>query len=134
MAFPENFLWGTAGCAGQNEGGYLEGGRGLSTMDVMTLGSKSVKRIITDGVAEGYYYPSHMGSDFYHHYKEDIALFAQMHLKAYRMSISWSRIYPNGDDAIPNEEGLQFYDDVFRELKKYGIEPIVTLSHFDVPL
>ena len=80
------------------------------------------------------HYPKRHGSDFYHHYKEDIALFAEMGFKTFRMSIAWSRIYPNGDDAAPNEEGLKFYDEVFNELKKYNIEPLVTISHYEPPL
>lgn len=83
---------------------------------------------------EGYYYPSHNATDFYHHYKEDIALFAEMGFKVYRLSISWTRIFPNGDDEIANEKGLEFYDNVIDELLKYGIEPLVTLLHFDMPL
>jgi len=84
-------------------------------------------------VDEDTYYPSHVATDFYHHYKEDIALFAQMGFKSFRMSINWTRIFPNGDEKEPNEEGLQFYDDVFDELLKYGIEPVITLSHFEMP-
>lgn len=134
MSFPKNFLWGVAGSAGQNEGGYNEGNRGLTTMDVMTLGSRQAKRKITDGIVDGEYYPGMMGSDFYHRYKEDIQKFSELNINAIRTSIAWSRIFPNGDDQEPNEEGLQFYEDVFTEMKKHGIEPIVTLSHFDVPL
>ena len=80
------------------------------------------------------YYPSHVATDFYHHYKEDIALMGEMGFKTFRMSINWSRIYPNGDDLQPNEEGLQFYDNVFDECLKYGIEPLVTINHFDLPI
>lgn len=134
MAFPSNFLWGSATAAAQNEGAYNEGGRGLTNLDLMTLGSRGQKRKITEEFVEGETYPSMKGSDFYHRYKEDIKEFSQMGLKAFRMSISWTRIYPNGDDEIPNEEGLKFYDDVFDELHKYGIEPIVTMDHFDVPM
>ena len=83
---------------------------------------------------ENWELPKRRGIDFYHNYKEDIKLFAEMGFKVFRMSISWSRIFPNGDDLQPNEEGLQFYDNVFDELHKYGIEPLVTLSHFDTPL
>ena len=79
-------------------------------------------------------YPKRWGSDFYHHYKEDIALFAEMGFKTFRLSIAWSRIFPNGDDVEPNEEGLAFYDAVFDELLKYGIEPLVTLSHYETPI
>ena len=84
-------------------------------------------------ILDGYYYPSHQGTDFYHHYKEDIELFAEMGFKCFRTSISWSRIFPNGDDEEPNEEGLKFYDNVFDQLLRYGIEPVVTLSHFEMP-
>ena len=83
---------------------------------------------------DGCFYPNHIGTDFYHHYKEDIALFAQMGFKMFRMSISWPRIYPNGNDEKPNQEGLDFYRSVFEELHKYGIEPLVTISHYDDPL
>lgn len=83
---------------------------------------------------DGYFYPNHIGTDFYHHYKEDIALFAQMGFKMFRMSISWPRIYPNGNDEKPNQEGLDFYRSVFEKLHKYGIEPLVTISHYDDPL
>ena len=134
MPFSKDFLWGTAECAGQNEGGYNEGGKGLTTLDVMTLGTKEVKRKITEGILENEIYPSRKGSDFYHQYKEDIELLAGMHIKAFRMSIAWSRIFPNGDDAEPNEEGLKFYEDIFQRLRQHQIEPIVTMSHFDIPL
>jgi 6-phospho-beta-glucosidase len=85
-------------------------------------------------VEEGTYYPTHQAVDFYHHYKEDIALLAEMGFKCFRFSIAWTRIFPNGDDASPNEEGLRYYDHVIDELLKYGIEPLVTISHFDMPL
>lgn len=161
MAFNENFLWGGATAANQYEGGYLEGGKGLSTADVVTAGSHTVPRMITwknpatgetgktgigfgapmefpegavPAVIEGEYYPSHVATDFYHHYKEDIALMAEMGFKTFRLSMNWARIFPNGDDAEPNEEGLKFYDAVFDECKKYGIEPLVTLSHYETPL
>jgi 6-phospho-beta-glucosidase len=83
---------------------------------------------------EEHYYPSHEAIDFYHNYKEDIALFAEIGFKTFRLSLSWTRIFPNGDDAEPNEEGLKFYDNVFDECLKYGIEPLVTITHFDVPI
>lgn len=129
----KDFLWGGATAANQFEGAYLEDGKGLSTADCMTAGSRDVKREYTDGVIDGNYYPNHIGIDFYHRYKEDIALFAEMGFKAFRLSIAWSRIFPNGDDETPNEKGLQFYDNVFDELLKYGIEPVVTLSHYETP-
>lgn len=132
--FPKQFLWGGAAAANQLEGGYQEGGRGLSIMDVMTAGSKTVKRRVTDGIEPGVYYPNHIAVDFYHHYKEDVALFAQMGFRCFRTSISWSRIFPQGDEAVPNPAGLQFYHDLFDECLKYGIQPVVTLSHYEMPL
>ncbi|MFL4358855.1 6-phospho-beta-glucosidase [Streptococcus uberis] len=133
MTFPKNFLWGGALAAHQFEGGVLETSKGLSVADVMTAGAHGVPRVITDGVLEGNYYPNHVGIDFYHRYKEDIAMFADLGFKCFRTSIAWSRIFPNGDEREPNEEGLQFYDNVFDELLKYGIEPVITLSHFEMP-
>lgn len=134
MSFPKDFLWGGATAANQCEGAYNIDGKGLSTADVMTAGRHGVPREITDRVIDGKYYPSHNAVDHYHHYKEDIALFAEMGFKCYRLSIGWSRIYPNGDDQFPNEEGLKFYDKIFDECHKYGIEPLVTISHFETPL
>ena len=131
--FKEDFLWGGAVAAHQIEGGWNEGSKGVSIADVMTAGANGVAREITDGVIPGKNYPNHEAIDFYHRYKEDIALFAEMGFKAFRTSIAWSRIFPNGDDAEPNEAGLQFYDDLFDELLKHDIEPVVTLSHFEIP-
>ena len=155
--FPKDFLWGGATAANQFEGAWDVDGKGVSTSDCCTRGSLTSVRHVTyqteDGQVEskimfgldapkgakfgafdGYDYPSHEGIDFYHHYKEDIALFAEMGFKTFRMSINWTRIIPNGDDEQPNEKGLQFYEDVFKELKKYGIEPLVTLSHYETPI
>ncbi|WP_376778128.1 glycoside hydrolase family 1 protein [Exiguobacterium himgiriensis] len=134
----KNFLWGGATAANQFEGGYQEGGKGLSIADVMP-GGKDRMRIIHDpsfdfALHEDYTYPNHEGIDFYHHYKEDIALFKEMGFKTFRMSIAWSRIFPNGDEMEPNEEGLKFYDRVIDELVAQGIEPLVTLSHYEMPL
>jgi 6-phospho-beta-glucosidase len=131
--FPKDFLWGGATAANQFEGGYNEGGKGLSTADVMTGGTHTTPRRITPEIEKETTYPSHEAIDFYHRYKEDIKLFAEMGFKTFRMSIAWSRIFPNGDDAEANEEGLKFYDDVFAELKKYNIEPLVTISHYETP-
>ncbi|AMC92793.1 aryl-phospho-beta-D-glucosidase [Erysipelothrix larvae] len=133
MGFPKDFLWGGALAAHQFEGGVLETSKGLSVADVMTAGAHGVPRKITDGVLEGEYYPNHIGIDFYHRYKEDIALFKEMGFKCFRTSIAWSRIFPTGLEDEPNEEGLQFYDDVFDELLRNGIEPVITLSHFEMP-
>ncbi|MCT4796566.1 6-phospho-beta-glucosidase [Exiguobacterium alkaliphilum] len=134
----KNFLWGGATAANQFEGGYQEGGKGLSIADVMP-GEKDRMRIIHDpsfdfALHEDYTYPNHEGIDFYHRYKEDIALFKEMGFKTFRMSIAWSRIFPNGDEVEPNEEGLQFYDRVIDELVAQGIEPLVTISHYEMPL
>jgi len=136
--FQKGFLWGGATAANQCEGGYLEGNKGLTTVDVIPSGKDrfpvmtgEMKTLICD---DDHYYPSHEAIDMYHHYKEDIALFAEMGFKCFRLSISWSRIFPNGDDLEPNEEGLKFYDDIFDECLKYDIEPLVTIVHFDVPI
>lgn len=128
-----NFLWGGAIAAHQVEGAYLEDGKGLSIADVMTAGSHTVPRKITDGVLEGEYYPNHEGIDFYHRYKEDIDLFAEMGFKCLRTSIAWTRIFPNGDEETPNEKGLKFYDQMFDYLLSKNIQPVITLSHFEMP-
>ncbi|NLC97445.1 MAG: family 1 glycosylhydrolase [Erysipelotrichaceae bacterium] len=155
MGFRKDFLWGGATAANQYEGGYLSDGKGLSTLDAITGGSHTKPRMITFKTKEGeiksitresplpegavgyidpnIYYPSHVATDFYNHYKEDIALFAQMGFKCFRLSTSWSRIVPNGMYDV-NEKGLEFYDNVFDECLKYGIEPIVTINHFDIPM
>jgi len=133
MAFNKDFLWGGAVAAHQVEGGWNEGGKGPSIADVMTAGAHGVARRITDGILEGENYPNHEAIDFHGHYKEDIALFAEMGFKCFRTSIAWTRIFPKGDELEPNEEGLKFYDDMFDELLKYGIEPVITLSHFEIP-
>jgi len=130
-----DFLWGGAVAANQCEGAYLEDGKGLSTADVFTAGAVDRPREFTPtGVVEGKYYPSHDAIDFYHRYKEDLALFAEMGFKCFRTSINWARIFPQGDETEPNEAGLQFYDDLFDELLSYGIEPVITLSHYETPL
>ncbi|MGO4937395.1 6-phospho-beta-glucosidase [Fundicoccus sp. Sow4_H7] len=130
---PADFLWGGAVAAHQIEGGWNADGKGMSIADVMTGGANGVAREITDGIVEGKYYPNHEAIDFYHRYKEDIQLFKELGLKAFRTSINWTRIFPKGDETSPNEAGLQFYDDLFDELLAAGIEPIITLSHFEIP-
>ncbi|EHN58620.1 6-phospho-beta-glucosidase [Oenococcus kitaharae] len=132
-SLPKNFLWGGAVAANQLEGAYKEENKGLSVADIMTAGANGKNREITDGVVDGKYYPSHEAIDFYHRYKEDIKLFAEMGFKCFRTSIAWSRIFPKGDEDQPNEAGLKFYDDLFDECRKYGIEPVITLSHFEIP-
>lgn len=126
--FPANFLWGGATAANQCEGAYDEDGKGLSIQDVLPKGFGPM----TDGPT-----PDNLklrGIDHYHRYREDIALFAQMGFKVYRFSIAWSRIFPLGDEAEPNELGLAFYDRILDECEKYGIEPLVTISHYETPL
>ena len=132
--FPKGFLWGGATAANQFEGAWQEGGKGMSVFDISTGGTVNTRRRWTPVLEPDTVYPNHDGIDFYHHYKEDIALFAEMGFNTFRMSIAWSRIFPRGDEEEPNEEGLKFYDDVFDELLKYGIEPLVTIYHFETPL
>ena len=133
MALPKGFLWGGAVAAHQLEGGWNADGRGPSVSDVLTAGTVSEPRRITDGVVAGESYPNHKGIDFFHTFKDDIALFGELGFKCFRTSISWSRIFPSGDENEPNEAGLRFYDDMFDTLHKYGIEPVITLSHFEMP-
>ena len=136
--FPKDFLWGGATAANQCEGAYNEGGRGLSSVDVVPFGPDrfpvalgQLKMLDCD--AE-HFYPSHEAIDMYHQFKESIKRFAEMGFRCYRRSIAWTRILPHGDDAEPNEEGLAFYDALFDECRKYGIEPLVTICHFDAPI
>ena len=146
--FPENFLWGGATAANQIEGAYNEGGKGLSTSDyaaykdpyakgkvdnfTFNVNSEELKAYKAN--PEKNLFPKRWGINFYHRYKEDIALFAEMGFKTFRLSISWARIFPTGMESEPNEEGLRFYDDVFDECLKYGIEPLVTMSHYEMPI
>ncbi|SEG56730.1 6-phospho-beta-glucosidase [Vibrio hangzhouensis] len=136
--FPEDFLWGGAIAANQAEGGYLEGGKGLTTVDMIPYGDNRmpIKLGLREQVTldESEFYPSHTAIDFYHRYKEDIALLAEMGIKVFRTSIAWARIFPKGDELEPNQQGIAYYQDMFRECHKYGIEPLVTLCHFDVPM
>ncbi|MGJ9385498.1 glycoside hydrolase family 1 protein [Salipaludibacillus sp. CF4.18] len=140
VKFPEGFLWGGATAANQLEGAYQEGGKGLNLADVLPGGKENRLKILSstgfdfDIDESKYTYPNHVGIEFYHRYKEDIALFAEMGFKTFRMSIAWSRIFPNGDELEPNKEGLAFYDRVFDELAKYNIEPLVTIAHYETPL
>ncbi|WP_044642575.1 glycoside hydrolase family 1 protein [Risungbinella massiliensis] len=144
--FPKDFLWGGAIAANQAEGAYNEGGRGLATSDILEYvvmekrvdhkrpfpSADEIRHILETENTR--YFPRRHGINFYHTFKEDIKLFKEMGFKTFRVSIAWSRIFPNGNDELPNEEGLQFYDDLFDELKKHDIEPLVTLSHFETPL
>ncbi|MEA9389783.1 6-phospho-beta-glucosidase [Acerihabitans sp. TG2] len=137
-SFPDGFLWGGAIAANQAEGACFDGGKGLATVDMIPHGEHRLavklgqeKRFT---LKDDEFYPNHQAIDFYHRYKEDIALMAEMGFTVFRTSIAWSRLYPNGDELTPNAEGIAFYRDVFAECKKYGIEPLVTLCHFDVPM
>ncbi|WP_144556605.1 glycoside hydrolase family 1 protein [Bacillus pumilus] len=146
--FSDDFLWGGATAANQIEGAYLEGGKGLSTSDfaaykdpyekgkvnnfTFDVSSAELKRYKEQ--PDEFDFPKRRGIDFYHRYEEDIALFAEMGFKVFRLSISWARIFPTGLEDKPNEEGLAFYDKVFDECAKYGIEPLVTMSHYEMPI
>ena len=158
MCFPKGFLWGGDISANQCEGGWDEGGKSPNMTDYHTGGNVNEPRMATYIMPDGTYgktpamiencnlpegaklainpdefYPNHKATDFYHHYKEDIALFAEMGFKTFRMSIAWTRIFPTGLEETPNEKGLEFYDAVFDECLKYGIKPLVTISHYEMP-
>ncbi len=145
-SFPKNFLWGGAVAACQIEGAFDKDGRGLSTSDIHAfdpeLNRSNIKKEGGGTLAEikfaatdcTNYYPKRFGIDFYHTYKKDLALLKELGLKAFRTSISWSRIFPNGDEMRPNEAGLKFYDDLIAEIISCGMEPIITMSHYDMPL
>lgn len=147
MTFPDNFLWGGAIAANQCEGAWNEDGKGMSVADVAMFKPNVDKKdyvsqwhIDMDDIRKAretddvVYYPKRHGVDFYHHYEEDIALFAEMGFKTLRLSIAWTRLFPNGDEEKPNEKGLLFYENVFKCLRKHNIEPLVTLSHYEMPL
>ncbi|MFR5707556.1 glycoside hydrolase family 1 protein [Faecalitalea cylindroides] len=147
MKFPDSFLWGGAIAANQCEGAWNEDGKGMSVADVAMFKPNVDKKdyvsqwhIDMDDIRKAretddvVYYPKRHGVDFYHHYEEDIALFAEMGFKALRLSIAWTRLFPNGDEEKPNEKGLLFYENVFKCLRKHNIEPLVTLSHYEMPL
>lgn len=134
MNIRDNFLWGGATAANQYEGAFLKDGKGLSIADVEMGSIHGVPREIHDSIKEGKYYPSHEAVDFYHRYSEDIKLFSELGFNCFRMSINWPRIFPKGDETEPNEDGLKFYDKVFDELLSKGIQPVVTLSHYETPL
>lgn len=130
--FPKNFLWGGAIAANQAEGAWNVDGKGPSISDVVRGGIVSGKH--DAAIDPTKYYASHDAVDFYHHFKDDVALFAGMGFTCFRTSIAWSRIFPRGDETTPNEAGLVFYDQLFDELLRHGIEPVITLSHYETPL
>lgn len=143
--FPKNFLWGGAIAANQAEGAYLEGGKGLCVADInkftdrvdikkkanLELTTEDIQSAIED--KEGHY-PKRTAIDFYHRYKEDLRMLAETGMNSFRTSINWARIFPNGDEAEPNEEGLKFYDNLIDEIIKNGMEPLITVSHYEMPL
>ncbi|WP_313185389.1 glycoside hydrolase family 1 protein [Lacrimispora sp.] len=131
--FTENFLWGGAVAANQCEGAWDEAGKGIADPDVCTGGSHARSKRITRTIEPDTFYPSHEAIDFYHHYKEDIALFAEMGFKVFRFSIAWTRIFPTGMEEEPNEAGLEFYDRVIEECLNHGMEPLITISHYEMP-
>lgn len=149
--FPKDFLWGGAVACSQADGAFNEGGKGLSTQDcryfdsnwdfdtiykknayVSDMSEENFKKALSD--KDTAYYPLRRGIDFYHEYPNDIELFSELGLKIFRTSICWSRIFPNGDDEKPNEEGLKFYDDLFLKLKEKGIKIFATIMHYDIPV
>lgn len=145
QGFPKDFLWGGAIAANQAEGAFLEGGKGWCVADILKvqdqgdLKKKSNKETTIKDIEfamqdQNGYYPKRYGIDFYHTYKEDLKLLAETGMKTFRTSINWARIYPNGDDEMPNEEGLQFYDELIDEIIKNGMVPLITLSHYEMPL
>jgi 6-phospho-beta-glucosidase (EC 3.2.1.86) len=139
MTFKKDFLWGGATAANQLEGAFDMDGKGLSVADAMPGGKERLAILNSPDFdwtidEDKYVYPNHKGIDHYHHFKEDIALFAEMGFKAYRFSVAWSRIFPKGNESEPNEAGLKFYDQLIDECLKYGIEPVVTISHYEMPL
>lgn len=133
MPFPKDFLWGGATAANQFEGAWKEDGKGENVPDHIRGGTVSTPRLWDKEIHPDVYYPSHESVDFYHHYKEDIALYGEMGFKCFRLSINWARIFPTGEEEKPNEKGLAFYHNVFAECRKYGIEPLVTISHYELP-
>lgn len=146
-AFPEGFLWGGAVAANQVEGGWNVDGKGMSVADIASykpnidntnyaahweVTTESIEAAIADQTDKDY--PKRRGIDFYHRYKEDLALFAEMGFKTLRLSIAWTRLFPTGEELEPNEAGVAFYENVFKEMKRLNIEPIVTLSHYEMPV
>ena len=138
MGLKKDFLWGGATAANQCEGGFGEDGRGPANVDLMPSGED--RYLVGTGEKKMYdfdeqhYYPALTAVDFYHHYKEDIALFGEMGFKTFRLSIAWTRIFPDGNENNPNEAGLKYYENIFKECHRYGIEPLVTINHFDCPM
>ena len=142
--FPKDFLWGGAMTASQTEGAFDLDGKGWCTADIIPyrdgkleekinteITSEEIKHALND---KEFYYPRRYAIDFYHTYKEDLRLLREMGIQCLRTSINWARIFPNGDEDEPNEKGLQFYDALIDEMLKLGIEPMITLSHYELPI
>ena len=129
----KDFMWGGACAANQFEGAWNVDGKGASVSDMCTNGTHEEAKRVTTEIRPNTLYPSHEAVDFYHHYEEDIALLGEMGFKTFRTSINWTRIFPTGEETEPNEAGLAFYDRVFDCCKKHGIEPLVTISHYELP-
>ncbi len=130
--FREDFLWGGAVAANQCEGAWNEDGKGMTTTDFLSM-DKYMKDSVDFTIEEGKYYPSHEAIDFYHRYEDDIKLFAECGFRCFRFSIAWARIYPNGDEEVPNQKGIEHYRKVIDCCRRYGIEPLITLSHTETP-
>lgn len=134
----KDFLWGGAIAANQCEGAYLEDGRGMCNIDLLPLGEERLDTMngitVNLDLDSDKYYPSHKGIDFYHTYENDIKLLAEMGINVFRLSIAWTRIFPKGVEKEPNEQGLLYYERIFKLCRSYGIEPLVTICHFDVPV
>ncbi|MBO4367641.1 MAG: glycoside hydrolase family 1 protein [Clostridia bacterium] len=133
MSFRKDFLWGGATAANQYEGAWKEDGKSESLFDHLTGGSRTSPRRFTKEIEEGTWYPSHEAVDFYHHWQEDIDLMAEMGFTCFRLSVNWTRIFPDPESDTPNPAGIAFYHKVFRALREKGIEPLVTIAHYDVP-
>lgn len=133
MTFSKDFLWGGAISAGQAEGAWDVNGKGISGVDVLTAGNREKPREIDFPINKTKYYPNHDAIKFYSNYKEDVKLFAELGFKMFRFSINWSRIFPTGEETIPNEKGLEFYDSLIDECQKYNIKPLITISHGEMP-
>lgn len=149
LNFPDDFLWGGAIAASQADGGWDKGGKGLDTQDLryfdaswdrterdknrnINMTSKRFEKALEE--ADATHYPFRWGIDFYQNYKEDLALLEELGLKIFRTSINWARIFPNGDDEMPNEEGIQFYMDLFDECHKRGMKVFATILHYNIPV
>ena len=132
IKFKSDFLWGGAIAANQAEGAWQADGKGMALSDTIRGGIVAGKP--DESVLPGKYYPSHEAIDFYHRYHEDLELMAGMGFNCFRTSIAWSRIFPTGEEETPNESGLAYYEEMFQTMQKLGMQPVVTISHYETPL